>query len=624
MKTKVAIPICLALLAIILAAFWPAGSYGFISLDDPLYVESNRHVREGLSGESVRWAFTTFHAAYWHPLTWLSLMLDAQLFGPEPQVFHRVNIVLHAISAILLFLALSRATGSVWKSAFAAALFAVHPLRVESVVWITERKDVLGTLFWMLTTLAYVRYARGPSAGRYAAVIVAFALGLMAKPMLVTLPLVLLLLDYWPLDRIRRQTAWRCVAEKLPLLALAAGSSALTWIAVRQGGSAQSLDYIPLVERSANALLSYVAYIGKLFWPVDLALFYPHPLERGVGWQALGAAILLAAVTLAAIRLRGSWPWLAVGWFWYLGTLVPVIGLLQVSTQAMADRFTYIPHVGLIILTVWGLCHLARGIRRRELVLGAVGCIALVSLIVRTQGQTRHWRDSESLYNHTLAVTEENYYTRVLLAEYLDRTGRTAQAIDQFREAIAIRADYAHPYVQLADLYEEGGRFADSERMYVKALEIEPENVHALNNHGFLLFRAGRFEQAVAQWTKAVELDSEMPEVLNNLGAALARLNRHEEALGYYARALEQAPEYADAHLNRGRSSLATGRTDDAIASLQRTIELNPRRLAAHELLMRAYAWSDRPDLARAHFDRLSGFDPSLADQLARKLRSEN
>jgi tetratricopeptide (TPR) repeat protein len=622
-KTRTTIAASLLLFLLVLAVFWQAASFGFISFDDPVYVTRNPHVTSGLSLESVKWAFTTFYGAYWHPLTWLSLMFDAELFGTDPRGFHRVNIAIHGLGTVLLFLFLYRATGSPWRSAIAAALFAIHPLRVESVVWITERKDVLATLFWMLTLLVYVGYARRPAPGRYVAVLAAFAAGLLAKPMAVTLPFVLLLLDYWPLDRLRRRTAWALVREKVPLLLIAAASAAVTLVATQRGGSVQSLESFTLVQRGANALVSYVAYIGKLLWPSKLALFYPHPLDRLALWQVAGALLLLAVLSAAAWRCRRDWPWVPVGWLWFLGTLVPVIGLVQVSDQAMSDRFTYVPHVGLIVLVVWSLARIFEQRRHGRLALGVASAVVLAALAAATWAQTRYWRDSETLLRRTLEVTGPNYVAHALLADHLIAAGRPAAALPELERAIEIRPDYTYPYLKLAGLYEQRGRVDEAERLYLRALDSEPENLALLNDYATLLSAQGRADEAIAHLRKVVELDPGRTAALSNLGLALARLERHDEAIRYYAMALEQRPDYAVAHLNLGISLFTTGRHEQAEASLRRAIELSPRLAQAHYFLIRTYIQMDEEPRGVAHFQQIAAFDEALAHEVARMLKLE-
>lgn len=491
------------------------------------------------------------------------------------------------------------------------------------MVWITERKDVLATLFWMLALLAYAWYARRPGARRYAVLFAVFSLGLLAKPMAVTLPFVLLLLDYWPLDRLRRRSVWACVREKLPLLLPALASSAVTLVATRQGGSVQSFETVSLVQRVANALVSYAAYMGKLVWPANLAIYYPHPLDRLEAWQIAGGGAVLVLITAAAWRARRTWPWFPVGWFWYLGAMIPVIGLIQVSHQGMTDRFTYVPQIGLIILVVWSLSQALEGRRHGKLVLAVAAGIALISLIGATWSQTRYWRSSEAIYLRTLEVTEENYVVHALLADHLLGAGRPAEATVQYEQAIAIRADYTYPYIKLADLYEKQGRFEASEGMYARALESEPENVVILNDYATLLSRLGRAEEAIVHLKHAIRLKPTQPAALNNLGVALAHLGRHDDAMNSYAMALKQAPDYAEAHLNLGISLFATGRHEQALGSCQRAIELNPRITKAHYILIRSYMELGAEDQAIAHFNQVASFDEAMAHTLARMLKEE-
>jgi tetratricopeptide (TPR) repeat protein len=421
-----------ALALLTLAAYLPTLHNGFVNLDDGLYVTGNPHVQQGITGAGVAWALTANVANNWHPLTLLSHLLDCQLFGLDAAGHHATSLLLHLANVVLLFAVLRRLTGAVWRSAAVAALFAVHPAHVESVAWVAERKDVLSALFWLLAMAAYGRYARRPSVGRYLPVALAMALGLAAKPMVVTLPFALLLLDIWPLERLG--LGWKRLAvEKLPLLALSAASSLVTLHYQRTSLAPLGLD--PWSLRLANAAVSYTAYLGKLLLPSNLAVFYPIPLAIPA-WKVAGAVALLAILTALAVRTARKAPWLLVGWLWFLGTLVPVIGLVQVGRQAMADRYTYIPSIGLFVAIVWGIAGL---VGERRAVLATAAAVVIALLVAGTWMQAGTWRDSVTLYRHALAVTPDNYLAHLGLAKALVAKGDGAGAAEQYRAALALR-----------------------------------------------------------------------------------------------------------------------------------------------------------------------------------------
>src|SRR5688572_17648286 len=429
---------CLLLAALSVFAFWPVLGNGFVEIDDPDYVTDNARVQQGLTPSGLLWAWTTVHAANWHPLTWMSHMLDWELHGPDPMGHHLSSLLLHIASAVVLFLALERATRSPARSAVVAALFAVHPLHVESVAWVAERKDVLSTFFWMLATWAYVRFVEAPGTARYLLVIAAFAVGLTAKPMLVTLPFTLLLLDLWPLSRWKLRDAngsggplpWPLLREKVPLFALSIASCAATILAQRSGRAVATLDTFSPASRLGNAALSYATYLWKTLWPSGLSFYYPH--SSGLGpWRIGLSALVLAAVTAAVFRARSRRPYLLVGWLWFVGTLVPVIGLVQVGSQAMANRYTYVPLVGLFLVAAWGVPDLVESLQQRRgtraegprgLALPAV--VLLLALAVASRAETRHWRDSASLFERALQVSPDNHMAHFGLGLVLSREGK--------------------------------------------------------------------------------------------------------------------------------------------------------------------------------------------------------
>jgi Flp pilus assembly protein TadD len=542
------------LLLLTLIVYAQSPSFDFINIDDGAYVFNNPHVLSGLTLPGLRWAFTTFTEANWHPLTWVSLMADAEAtkwvaaFGLEvgnerAGVYHLTNVVLHAANSILVFLLLRSMTGMRWRSAFVAALFAVHPLHVESVAWVTERKDVLSTLFWLLTMRAYAGYVARPSRKGMAVTVVLYALGLMAKPMLVTLPVVLLLMDFWPLSRgkgignreqgttnTRQPTPVTFLLEKAPLLALTLCSCALTFWAQRVGGAVVSFDRWPLLHRLDNAIVSYGAYIMKMFWPVDLGIIYPMRLLIPRREVALGA-VFLVMVTVIAVRLarRASLRWFAVGWLWYLVTMAPVIGLVQVGAQAMADRYTYVPLIGPFIIIAWGMPTLVdRLIRRpaaRAAVLGASGVAVVLVLSAMAHIQASYWHSNISLFARTLEVTRDNVYIEFDLGAVLDDAGRTEEAIPHFARAVKLRPRYMEAWGRL----------------------------------GTALARLGKFEQAEGPLRMAVALDPRSHEMRNNLGAVLLPQGRVREAIAQFEEALRIKPDYDGAWANLENARTMTG-----------------------------------------------------------------
>ena len=480
--------LALGLVALAAAIYWPVGGFGFVAYDDQAYLSGNEMVRRGLSWSGATWAFTTLTAANWHPLTWLSYLLDVKLFGVDPGWHHRVNVVFHAANGVLLFAFLRRTTGSLWRSALVAALFVAHPLHVESVAWISERKDVLSTFFWLLAMLAYAAYVQRPNRWRYLAVAALFVLGLLAKPMVVTLPFALLLLDVWPL---RRRPA---LVEKLPLFAISALSCVTTWVAQARSGAVRGTQWLTIPVRVENALASYAVYLGKTVWPESLAALYPHP-----GYQAGGipggqialAVAVLVVVTAVAIRLRRSVPAVAVGWCWYLGTLVPVIGLVQVGQQSMADRYTYLPLIGIFFAVVWGLAALAARVRLGRIAAGAVASAAVMAFALTARHQAGYWRDSIALFDHAAHVTENNWLAWKNLGAALYESGRRPEALAAFQEEARIDPSDPDAWFNLGMTYGELERHAESAAAFEQALRLDPGD--PLTRQNFMV------EQALAR-----------------------------------------------------------------------------------------------------------------------------
>ncbi len=559
MKTSL---IALGLVILVLAAYGRVGGFTFVDLDDSEYIYENTKIRAGLTLSGVAWAFTTTHAANWHPLTWLSHMADVQMFGLEAGWHHLMNVLIHALNAVLLFLVLARMTGAASRSAMVAALFAMHPLHVESVAWVAERKDVLSTFFWLLTMGLYAGYIQGPGAWRYLGVMLSLALGLLTKPMLVTLPFVLLLLDYWPLGRlawrdpsdtasrpVSRHSILRLVLEKVPFLVLAAGSSIVTYLAQGSKAATASLESFPLGERISNALVSYVLYLVKTVWPTSLAVFYPHPSSIGAQipiWQPAAAAALLAVLTLVALWYGRLRPYLAVGWLWYVGTLLPVIGIVQVGSQAMADRYTYVPLVGIFIAVAWGVPELLGGWRYRQPVLAALGVAVILGLSLTTGAQTAYWRDNMSLYARAIAVTQRNWLAWNNLGRHYLEQGDVRQALASFQEALRIKPDYAIAWYNAGVAF---GRLEDyplAIASYQETLRLEPTYVEAWVNRGLAHQTIGQYSQAIACYESALRLRPADAIALQGLVIAYALQGNRATALEAYRRLRTVDPTRAE------------------------------------------------------------------------------
>lgn len=511
------------------AIFLPATAHRFVLYDDDEYVTANPVVRMGLTAGGIRWAFSTMSQSNWHPLTWISHMADVQIFGLAPWGHHLVNIVFHAAAVAMLFLTLERMTGFIWSSAFVAALFAVHPLHVESVAWVAERKDVLSGLLWMLTMNAYLSYARKPRPGRYLAVLVAFALGVMAKAMVVTLPFVLLLLDWWPLSRFGkpgrgagRARVWYLVREKAPFLALSAIASVIAYVAQQQGGSVAASEVLPLSARLASAASGYFWYIGRTLWPSGLAVLYPHPGPIvSVGKASLSLLSLTALIPMA-MSVGKRWPWLTVGWFWYLGTLVPVIGLVQVGIQFTADRYSYLPLVGLFIAMVWMLDEATRSLPLRRAALGVAGGAVLIALTVVSTSQLRHWRDDLSLFRRAVSVTTNNAMAWLNLGAAYSEAGQWREAIAACREALKINPSFDQAWFNLGVANGELGHDLESAEAYGRAVTVNPKYAEAWQGLAHENEKLSRWAGAAQAWRRADELQPRDARVLYRLGRALA------------------------------------------------------------------------------------------------------
>jgi len=615
----------LLLFLAILAVYSQVRHFDFLNFDDPEYIGENNHVRAGLTWNGLVWAFTSYDAANWFPLTWLSHMAAYQFFGLRSGWHHLANVLFHALAALLLFAALKRMTGALWRSALVAFLFALHPLHVESVAWIAERKDVLCAFFWFLTLWCYARYAQQPGLGRYVLVLLGFCCGLMAKPMMVTLPFVLVLLDLWPLRRANRLAVlW----EKLPLFALAAGASLATYVAQQQGHAVRSFSSLPAGLRVANALVTYMAYIARMFWPANLAVYYPYSHDLPV-WRAMAAGLALAGITVLVLRWFRSYPYLAVGWLWYLGTLVPVIGFVQVGGQSSADRYTYLPMVGLTIILSWGAADLLKRYPRARTVAAVSAAAACSACLILSCLQLRYWANSGSLFQHAVEVTTDNHIAHNNLAAYDLTQMRDEEAWGQVIEALRIRPNYAEAHVNLATILRRLGQAGDSEREYRVALSLQPDNVEAHSGYGALLLGQGRANEALQEFREVVELRPEYANGRYDLGRMLATLGRMDEAMAQFSETIRLRPDHAEAYHSLGMALVSRGKLNEALVQFAAEARIKPTDASVHNNLGMLLASAGRLDEAIAQFSEALRIKPdfeaarkSLATTLARRDRS--
>ena len=564
------------------AIYCPVLSSGFLPIDDALYVTENRHVLAGLTADGVVWAFSNGDAGLWHPVTWLSHMLDCQLYGLNPVGHHLTSLGLHVSNTVLLFLLLRLMTGVMWPAAVAAALFGLHPLRVESVAWVAERKDVLSVFFGFLTLHAYARYTAYPSIRRYLMVVLFFAFALMAKPMLVTLPATMLLLDYWPLRRLpphgseQRATPMGVLLEKVPLLAMALMCAVATLIAARGRSALLGLETFPLRARMENTLMSYAGYLGKVLWPTDLAVFYPLEPSLPLGNVVL-AVCLFVAITVLAVAGRRRWPYILVGWLWFIGTLLPVVGLLQAGSQAMADRFTYFPLTGLFIAAVWGAADASRWMSMRPSRVAGITCLLMAVLAVATLRNLAYWKDGETLFKHALDVTRSNWMAHASLGDALLRKGNVEEARRHFEEALRLYpGDYAHGEYSLGVALALEGRFADAEAHFRSAIRLQPNYADAEFNLGNALARQEKGAEAIVYLRQAVRDDPQSPATHAGLGTALLNLGSFAEAAERLSEAVRLKPDFAVAHYNLARALELQGETSNASDHYARAFALDP------------------------------------------------
>jgi protein O-mannosyl-transferase len=625
--------VCGCLAAAIVAVYWPVYNYDFVKYDDHVYITGNSNIQSGLNLRSLQWAFTSGYASNWHPVTWLSHTLDYQLFGKWAGGHHLINVLFHIANTLLLFYVLMRMTDAVWPSVFVAAIFALHPLHVESVVWISERKDVLSTFFWILTIWAYIRYVENPKRWWYPAAIVLFVLGLMSKPMLVTVPFVLFLLDYWPLQR---KFSRKLLIEKTPFFICSFASCVVTFLVQKSYGATVSIKALAPQVRVNNAIVSYLTYITKMIWPSRLAVFYPHPHDDLSATRVIISGLVLVVISICFIHLARRHRFFAVGWLWYLGTLVPVIGLVQVGIQAMADRYTYMTLTGLFIIIAWNAEEFVPKWRYRNIVLTFLAATALAASASISSQQLKYWKNSSTLFEHTLQVTKNNYMILSNYAGYLIDVGRLDEAIERSSESLKISPNYADAHYNLGmalmksdrasaaieqlglavkykpdfalaqnelaiTLYKQG-RNEDAINHFEQVLKLEPDFVDAHLNLGIALLETGKTQQAIEQFRMVIKYKPDLPEAYFNLADAMKEQGKPEEAVSYYKQALRIEPNYVEAQLNLGITLKEMQRFDEAIESFNKVLALDPNNITAHGNLGLAMAGAGKTDEAIREF----------------------
>ena len=569
----------------------------FIALDDPTYIQENPMVNRGVTLAGLAWAFTTFHATNWHPLTWIAHMIDSQLFGMNAGGHLLVNALIHVANTLLVFWFLLRTTHARWPSALVAALFALHPLHVESVAWASERKDTLSTFFGLLSLIAYMRYAKAPSISRYAWVAITLALGLLAKPMLVTWPLVMLLLDYWPLRRLQRldtkgqlSVLRNLAVEKLPLFGLVAASAIITFLAQSHEGAVRTFADAPVALRLSNALVSYAKYLLLMFWPNDLAVYYPLAPMGIPLWQTIGAVFLLIGITAFCLFQRKIRPYLIMGWLWFLGTLVPVIGLVQVGGQIMADRYFYIPSIGLFIALVFGLADIAKSWRVAPSLSMGIACAALLILATLTNAQIQRWRDSFTLFEHTLAVTPPNLHIEHNLGLAMGASGRYDEAAAHFEKILQIDPNFYDGLVAMGVTRQFQGRLPEALDYFQAAIRSQPDAPKAHVQLALALWKQNRDQAALEQMHRASQLAPKDAHIRADFGLALELVGRIPEAIEQFHEALRLNPNSAEAHNNLGLALLASGKPRESIPEFEAALRLNPELKGATDNLRRAQA----------------------------------
>jgi tetratricopeptide (TPR) repeat protein len=609
---KQVVVVSLGLAAVTIAAYWPVGWNGFVRYDDASYITVNSYVMRGLSWEGIKWAFCEFHSGNWHPLTWISHMADVEVFGLRPWGHHAVSLGFHVLNTMLVLFLLEHTTKRLWASAFVAGLFALHPLHVESVAWAAERKDVLSTFFWLSTMLAYVWYTKKSGWRRYLAVAALLAMGLMSKPMLVTLPVVLLLLDYWPLDRLAMnwQTIRRRVIEKLPLLAIAVISSAITMKA--QDIAITDLGTLSVWARLANAVVSYGRYVWAMVWPTGLAVFYPFEVSIS---QAVVAAsvVFLVAGTVVAFHVGRKHKYVIVGWLWYLVTLIPVIGIVQVGSQSHADRYTYVPLVGLFVVIAWWAAETAQEYALARRVFAVTGFGILVAMAVMTWRQVGYWKDDLALFGRAVAVTENNPVALCNLGAALGEQGRMDEGLAAMRKSLSLSPHDEQNLAEMGRLLSSRGQVDKAIEYYQKAIALRPDLKEPYMGMASVLIRVGRFEEAEKCCRMAIELDGKWPEVYHMLGMILGQTGRTDEALEAFRLAAETYPGMASARLNMAKLYAARGELDRAIDECRKSIAMEPY-YAEYDCLGELYARAGRLAEAEQAFREAARMAPEAAE----------
>ncbi|MFC1851517.1 tetratricopeptide repeat protein [candidate division CSSED10-310 bacterium] len=620
---------CVLLALTTLALFWPVSHHSFINFDDPLFVFNNPFIQRGLNLESIRWAFTTTYANSWQPLAWISHMLDIQLFGLAVGWHHLTNVFFHIGSTIILFMTFRRITGHYIQSGFISILFAIHPLHVESVAWIAERKDVLSVFLGMLVLWSYGRYAVSPSPFRYLIVLLFFSLGLLSKPMLVTVPCVLLLLDYWPLQRMQfappgshghgfqiSRNLW-LLWEKVPFLALALGVGITTFWVKNYTGAMHSLEHTPLLKRLGNALISYLIYIEKMFYPRGLAVFYPIPKTID-SWHLIGAGCILTVIFWVVLVKRTRYPYLIVGWLWFFITLLPVSGIIQVGSQAMADRYTYFSLIGLFIMVTWGFSDLVQKLRLGRTIPLILAVVVLSILIVMTWFQLKHWRTDLSLFEHTLKVTTDNYLAYNKLGVYAYKEGRYDEAIAHYSEAIKIAPGYSDAINNLGAVYFDQGNFSEALKLFRTSLEITPQ-AKTLHNIASVYIKQGQLKQALGHYLQAIELDPGFKLAYHNLGLVYSSLGENERAISYLEQALRINPYDALVHHTLGILFYREQNYESAINHLAAAAGIEPDNAQTQSKLGAALARLGRNEEALIHLTKALEINPSDVVSLSNK-----
>ena len=612
--------VCLLLILTILIAYWQVKNFDFVNLDDLGYVAANPKVQSGLTIDGIAWAFSFTDIAYWHPLTWLSHMLDCDLYGLNPMGHHWTSLQIHIANTLLLFFILQYMTKALWKSAFVAALFALHPINVESVAWVAERKNVLSTFFWMLTMLAYVHYTTRPSLYRYLLTLFFLMLGLMAKPMLVTLPFVLLLIDYWTLERLRHQSPFNLILEKIPFFALSAVSAYISSLSVHRYEIVVSMELVPMKLRVANALVSYVKYIEKMIWPKNLAVFYPFPDTLPV-WQVFGACLFLASISfLVLLNLRKK-PYLCIGWLWFLGTLIPVIGLKQAGLwPAMADRWAYVPLVGIFIIVAWGGSDLLKKWTNKKIVPAILAISVLLVLTTQSFHQASHWKNNITLFENAVKATDHNWLAYNDLGLALMHKGKLNDAVFHFKKALQIRPKYLTAIDNLGMTLHRLGRFEEACNYYMKALKIDPKHAGIHNNTANILTALGKLEEAIKHYRKAILITPDFAEPHYNLANILVIQKKFDEAVFHYESAIKNDSEYSDAYYNLGCILLRQKKFKEALVNFTQAVKINPDYKQAYNQIGIILLQRGKIKKAEKFFSKAVQIDPGYKEAISNLL----